>query len=220
MVKTYNKKNDISKQLSKNFKLSEFDCKCKRCDEVLLDSELVELLQKIRDHFGVPVNVNSGYRCKAHNKEVGGSTSSHHVRGTAADIRVEGVEPKEVAKYAESIGIQRIGLYEGDQEGNFVHIGSESTKKFWLGHAGTRVDTFGAAPVKTIDMEITVLKRGMKGDIIKPLQMLLVGYGADIEVDGSFGAATESAVKAYQREHGLKDDGSVGAKTWASLLDM
>jgi hypothetical protein len=219
MVKTYNKK-DVNKQLTKNFKLSDFDCKCKRCSKVLLDDKLVVILQKIRNHFGKNIKINSGYRCAAHNKEVGGSSSSHHLKGMAADIRVEGVEPREVARYAESIGVKRIGLYEGAEEGNFVHIGSESTKKFWLGHAGTRVDTFGAAPVKTINPEVTVLKRGMKGDIVKPLQMLLVGYGADIEVDGSFGAATESAVKAYQREHGLKDDGSVGAKTWASLMGM
>jgi murein L,D-transpeptidase YcbB/YkuD len=133
----------------------------------------------------------------------------------AADIRIGGIVPEEVAKYAESIGIQRIGLYD-----NFVHIGSATTKKFWFDHTGTRVDTFGAAPVKTTEIKVTVLKRGMKGDNVKALQMLLIGHGADIEADGSFGAATESAVTAYQRKQGLEDDGSVGAKTWASLLGL
>ena len=136
-VKSYKRTDKI--QLSKNFKLDEFKCKCGKCDPILVDDALVTWLQKIRDHFGKSVNINSGYRCQAHNAspKVGGSKSSHHVKGKAADIRVEGVLPEEVAKYAESIGIQRIGLYD-----NFVHIGSDSKKKFWLGHEGLEVDTF------------------------------------------------------------------------------
>ena len=147
MVKTYAKTD--SKQLSTNFRLKEFACKCSRCSTTLLDDTLVEILQKIRNHFGVAVNINSGYRCEEHNAKVGGSTTSHHMRGMAADIRVKGVEPRTVAQYAESIGVKRIGLYEGAKEGNFVHIGSATTKRFWLGHAGTNVDNFGANVVET-----------------------------------------------------------------------
>ena len=46
------------------------------------------------------VNINSGYRCAAHNAspKVGGSPSSHHVKGMAADIRIQGITPEEVAK--------------------------------------------------------------------------------------------------------------------------
>ena len=225
MVKTYDKKNDINLQLSKNFKLSEFDCKCKReeCDIVLLDDALVDILQKIRDHFGASVTVNSGHRCEKHNKAVGGSTSSHHMRGMAADIRVKGVKPIEVAKYAESIGVQRIGLYESAAEGEFVHIGSDTRKKFWRDHAGTPVDTFGGKPEKTIALELPVLKRGAKGDTVFALQALLIGYGYDLGekgLDGSFGGATEKAVKKYQFEHDLEDDGSVGPATWASLMNL
>lgn len=227
MVKTYDKKKDINKQLSKNFKLSDFDCKCKRCNKVLLDTKLVEYLQKIHDHFGKNVKVNSGYRCAAHNKEVGGSSSSHHMRGLAADIRVEGIEPREVAKYAESIGIKRIGLYEGAKEGNFVHIGSNTTKKFWLGHAGKIVGTFGGGKTKTVNVKLPVLKKGAKGGAVFALQALLIGYGYReiekdrvLEADGSFGGITEDALKKYQHEYDLESDGSCGAATWASLLNL
>lgn len=130
-------------QLSKNFKSTEFDCHGKGCcDETLIDEELVNWLQKIRDHFGVSVNINSGFRCPIHNPKVGGSPSSHHMRGMAADIRVKGKTPREVAQYAEQIGVKRIGLYETDKDGYFVHIGSDTRKRFWYGQAGKNVETF------------------------------------------------------------------------------
>lgn len=216
MIKEYQKK-DGSVILSENFKVREFACKCSRCSQLLLDEALVELLQRLRDHFGVSVHINSGYRCKEHNAEVGGSSSSHHMKGMAADIRVEGIAPKEVAKYAESIGIKRIGLYD-----NFVHIGSGATKRFWLGHEGTNVDTFGGAE-KTVAVSLPVFKKGAKGGAVWGLQALLRGYGHDLGekgLDGSFGTATENAVRKFQHENDLEVDGSVGRATWNELLGI
>ena len=74
--------------------------------------------------------------------------------------------------------------------------------------------------VKYITMEIPVLKRGMKGEAVRALQAQLVGYRYKIAVDGSFGAKTEAAVKQYQHDHGLKEDGSVGRKTRSKLLGL
>ena len=215
MVKKYKRSDKI--QLSKNFKLDEFKCKCGKCDPILVDDALIAWLQKIRDHFGKSVNVNSGYRCKTHNAspKVGGSPTSHHVKGMAADIRVEGITPEEVAKYAESIGIQRIGLYD-----NFVHIGSDTTKKFWKGHDQVRVDTFGGKP-KTVALELPVLRRGMKGEAVEALQVLLsAATQHNLAPDGSFGRATEEALKAYQKSARLEIDGSCGKETWSSLLGV
>lgn len=54
--------------------------------------QLVEkVLQPVRDHFGLAVNISSGFRCPSLNRAVGGSPSSQHMRGEAADIRVTGV---------------------------------------------------------------------------------------------------------------------------------
>ena len=50
---------DSTRQLSPNFKVREFACK--GSDVVLLDDELVVLLQCIREHFGKPVYITSGY---------------------------------------------------------------------------------------------------------------------------------------------------------------
>jgi peptidoglycan hydrolase-like protein with peptidoglycan-binding domain len=55
-------------------------------------------------------------------------------------------------------------------------------------------------------------------DEVKALQAELNKEGFGIEVDGLFGRDTESAVKRFQREHGLDDDGIVGPLTWAALL--
>jgi N-acetyl-anhydromuramyl-L-alanine amidase AmpD len=78
-----------------------------------------------------------------------------------------------------------------------------------------------AAKAEAITIKLDVLKRGNKGDQVKALQLLLKGYGYDIGssgADGSFGPATEKALKKYQGDHKLDQDGSCGPKTWASLL--
>ena len=147
-IKTYNKGTAV--QLSTNFKSTEFDChgsKC--CSSTLIDEKLVEYLQQIRNHFGKPVNVSSAYRCEVHNKNVGGATGSRHKKGQAADIYITGIKPAEIAKYAESIGILGIGLYETDADGHFVHVDTRDTKAFWYGQAQKSRTTFGGAVVTT-----------------------------------------------------------------------
>ena len=214
-VKEYNKTEQ--KPLSKNFRLSEFRCKCHNpdCTVTKLDDALVEWLQKIRDHFGKSVNVNSGYRCEKHNTYVGGDPGSHHKKGMAADIRVEGILPAEVAKYAESIGIKRIGLYS-----DFVHIGSSPSKRFWVGHEGKLVDTHGGAPIQMVKVELPVLKKGANGDTVRVMQNLLISYGYTIVADGSFGSKTLNALECYQEDEGLNVDGSCGPATWTKLLGV
>ena len=141
-IKTY-KKGEVTK-LSTNFKSTEFDCHGKGCcSSTLIDEKLIEYVQKIRDHFGKPVNISSGYRCPTHNKNVGGATGSRHAKGQAADIYINGVKPAEIAKYAESLGILGIGLYETDKDGHFVHVDTRTTKSFWYGQAQEKRTTFG-----------------------------------------------------------------------------
>lgn len=147
-IKTYAKGSNT--KLSANFNSSEFDCHGSGCcSSTLVDDKLVTYLQQIREHFGKPVNISSGYRCATHNKNIGGATNSRHSKGQAADIYISGVAPAEIAKYAESIGILGIGLYETNSDGFFVHVDTRETKSFWYGQKEASRTTFGGTTVAT-----------------------------------------------------------------------
>lgn len=73
------------------------------------------------------------------------------------------------------------------------------------------------------DVKVSVLKKGAKGNQVKALQALLIGYGyscGSSGVDGSFGPATDKAVRAYQKAMSIDVDGSVGPQTWGKLLGV
>ena len=74
--------------------------------------------------------------------------------------------------------------------------------------------------VKTVKLDLPVLKKGVKGDSVHALQALLSGLGYGLVTDGSFGGKTDNAVRCYQEDAGLEPDGSVGRKTWTALLGL
>lgn len=131
MIKAYSKAKNGNTKLSANFKVREFACN-DGSDPIFISLELVEVLQKIRDHFGKPVNINSGFRTASYNKrkDVGGATYSQHLYGTAADIRISGVSPKNIAAYAETLLPNKggIGIYK-----DFVHVDVRDVKSRWNG---------------------------------------------------------------------------------------
>lgn len=128
-IKAYSKAKDGNKKLSTNFRVKEFAC-TDGSDPIFIDSELVNILQKIRAHFGKTCTITSAYRTPGKNKAVGGQTYSQHLYGRAADIKVKGVSPKKVAAYAETLLKNKggIGTYS-----TFVHIDVRSTKARWKG---------------------------------------------------------------------------------------
>ena len=70
-------------------------------------------------------------------------------------------------------------------------------------------------------VEIKVLRKGDKGNVVKAMQILLAGNGCKCGTsgaDGSFGPATLSALKKYQQKKNLEADGVCGPATWAKLL--
>ena len=74
----------MSEQLTKNFKRSEFACKC-GCGFDDIDLKLVNIIQIIRDEVG-PIRISSGCRCEKRNAEVKGVKGSFHTKGKAADL--------------------------------------------------------------------------------------------------------------------------------------
>jgi len=128
-VKVYSRTYDGNKMLSKNFKVKEFACTdCS--DPVFISQSLVEILQKVRDHFDKPVVITSGYRTANYNYQIKGAKCSQHVYGLAADIKVTGVEPRVVANYVEKLLGETggIGRYE-----TFTHVDVRKVKSRWIG---------------------------------------------------------------------------------------
>ena len=203
-------------KLSKNFMSTEFDCHGSGCcTETLIDAGLVKYLQNIRNHFGQPVNISSAYRCPTHNAKVANASSqSKHMYGMAADIQVTNVAPAEVAKYAESIGVLGIGLYDTASDGHFVHIDTRPTKTFWFGHAQAYRSTFGGGNETDMD---ELLNLGDTGDRVKALQEQLVELGYSVPVNGKFDSKTDAAVRKLQKDMGITVDGIVGKNTEAAI---
>ncbi|MBP3379273.1 MAG: hypothetical protein J6K77_00200 [Ruminococcus sp.] len=80
-------KSNSTEKLSAHFSASEMRCKCGGTHDTKVDMALIEKLEKLRETLGCSkIIVNSGYRCPAHDKNVGGSGSGQHTKGTAADI--------------------------------------------------------------------------------------------------------------------------------------
>ena len=135
-IQAYSLSKEGYKQLRPHFRVREFRCR-DGSDPVFVDDELVALLQQIRQHFGTPLTITSGYRTPAHNKACGGAAYSQHLYGRAADFKIAGVGPDTVAAYAETLLPDRggIGVYPpktGRAEG-WVHIDTRPEKSRWRG---------------------------------------------------------------------------------------
>ena len=135
-INQYSLMADGDRRLAPDFKVRELRCR-DGSDTVMVDETLTVVLQCIREHFGKPVTITSGYRTAAHNAAVGGAKSSQHLLGRAADIRVQGVSVEEVAAYAESLmpdwgGIGRYPVKAGRTTG-WVHLDTRAEKARWRG---------------------------------------------------------------------------------------
>lgn len=86
----------------------------------------VNVLQPVRDHYGRGVKVNSGYRSPEVNASVGGSKTSDHCKGQAADIEIPGVANKELALYIrDNLEYTQLILEaytEGVPDSGWVHV--------------------------------------------------------------------------------------------------
>jgi len=128
-LKAYSVAKDGATYISKNFRVREFRCQ-DGSDVVFIESDLVDILQKIRDHFGKAVTITSAFRTASHNKKVGGATYSQHLYGKAADIKISGVTPSVVADYVETLmpSTGGIGRYS-----TFTHVDVRKVKSRWNG---------------------------------------------------------------------------------------
>lgn len=113
--------------LSAHFSRSEFACRC-GCGFDTVDVQLIEALEAVRQHFGVPVVISSGCRCDAHNAVVGGSQNSQHRFGRAADFNVRRVAPADVADYLEQTFPNSLGI---GRYTHFTHVDTRNSLARW-----------------------------------------------------------------------------------------
>ena len=131
----------------KYFSLKEFWCRCNQCqkgDEEMgipqggmigsvpenIKALVENVLDPLREKYGKPIRVNSGYRCTNHNLAVGGVVNSQHMKGEAADITAGSPEEnKRLAEILEQNGKydQLIKYLNPDGGIRFIHV---SWKRF------------------------------------------------------------------------------------------
>lgn len=128
MIKSYIMDTDGNEKIGQHFKVREFACK-DGSQIVFIDSYLVSILDILRNQVGKPIIINSGYRTPGRNKLVGGAKYSYHMRGMAADIRIDGMGAKEIANKLNAIIPNECGIIVYK---TWVHIDTR-TKKYRKG---------------------------------------------------------------------------------------
>lgn len=124
-------------QLTEHFNVSEFKCKCGGTHNTFISKKLVEMLEKLYAKLDCSkIIVNSGYRCSTHDKNVGGTGSGQHTKGTAADVvcyAKDGsiISSKTVSCVAQDLGFTGIANITSDYQA--IHLDVRSGSK-WYGN--------------------------------------------------------------------------------------
>jgi uncharacterized protein YcbK (DUF882 family) len=143
-------------KLSNNFSIREFTksqtAKRKNIDNSIQDEKIFQsliklcqnIVQPIREHYKIPFSPNSGYRCPALNKAIGGSATSQHCLGQAVDIEIPTVDNMNLFNFVkENLDYDQIILeyYDGvNPSSGWVHISyvsSEDNRKIAMTFDGS-----------------------------------------------------------------------------------
>ncbi|QDP61075.1 MAG: putative peptidase M15 [Prokaryotic dsDNA virus sp.] len=106
------------------FTLSEFDSPDKKGSGSKMNPAFLKILDELRDRFGKPMKINSGYRTEKHNKKIGGVKDSSHMKGLAVDVSITNSQDRfHFLKCCFQLGITRIGVAN-----SFIHIDIDDEK--------------------------------------------------------------------------------------------
>lgn len=222
------------KHETKNFKPSEFRCECggRYCCGYpdYMKPEELKHIQRIRDHYGKPITVTCGLRCKAYNAMLNGSVAnSGHLRGFAIDFYQPGVTDTLPARKKSIEWIRKQPNHEFSYGKDMKGTDGIYRSAAYMGNA-MHTETHAATEAKQADGKLTV--DGVAGKAtIKVLQKFL-----DVTVDGvisgqtetlnkyytgiksvSYGKGGSATVRAIQRWCGITQDGIWGKETSKAL---
>lgn len=127
---------DSNEKLTEHFTVREFRCKCGAAHTTHIDPALPRKLEELRSRLGCKaIVINSGYRCPAHDKSVGGSGSGPHTKGIAADIVCYGKDGRAVSSNIVSCAAQNLGfggIANIDKSRTATHV-DVRTENLWKG---------------------------------------------------------------------------------------
>lgn len=102
---------------------TEEEMACTHCGECMMDEEFMTMLDQLREAYGKPLPVTSGFRCPDHNIEKVKKKLGAHTTGNACDLGVHGEAAYEIIKLAQEIGFTGIGVAQrGNINTRFIHL--------------------------------------------------------------------------------------------------
>ena len=102
----------------KYFNYEEFDSPDIQGSGQLMDEKMLSMLDEVREMYGKPISINSGYRTIRHNAKVGGKSKSSHLKGLAVDIACSTSRDRySLLEALKSVGFNRIGIAK-----SFIHV--------------------------------------------------------------------------------------------------
>lgn len=111
-------------------KFTEAEFRCRHCGRQEMKPELLGRLQALRDVYGRPLPVTSGWRCADHPVEKAKAHPGMHSTGLAVDLGVQGAEAHEVLRLAMHLGFTGVGVQQKGS-GRFVHLDLRKEPTVW-----------------------------------------------------------------------------------------
>jgi peptidoglycan hydrolase-like protein with peptidoglycan-binding domain len=160
------------------------------------------------------LRLTSAYRSPSHDKEVGGTGSGPHTRGTSYDFAGSRAGMEKFASWAHGSGLFSQVIFNDKDYRTGRRIAGHQDHV----HVGWSADGRKAEQEKEIDDRPVF--EGSKRSLVYAIQAMLATMFYDIKVDGYFGPKTTKAVKEFQETAKLKVDGIVGKNTWGALTGV